>query len=615
MKYVIEFCDHLYKGSDIPVIMSGLAAHAEISAQSIGDKKNEIRFRRDKATFQRQCPMAEIRTDEKYVLTPTAQEDGFYSQLDIIPGDSEQLLQNAVRKMVQWATSELSLGQPLESKAHMIFANALTLDSVMISPVVIEGSKSLGGNHEQSTGPERNAKIDPLSHPSSRDTASLEPCTIRMTEILFGKEGQPRNEDDWHLNFNAIERWLRDECQGSTEEARHYVLKNLQMSRCHNIRKALMKSGVTDALLEQLHLANKQYIRILDTTNVEAREAGNHAIEIKCIEMECIMNLCFSTTAWKEGRLSDDLLRLHMEDLGNKVCDYYRVTGLYEMLCAVLTQRARASHWTCCAFQTVEPVVSLGFLEEADRLYCELRREATIMAFQTGFKAKSFRGKHAVITRSTQSSIYEEALSISFYALRQALTMTTEDHGATRKVIQEKFQMCSKWIERSKSRILLEELGIEAQLPAWLLANSVLDKGDQDELDKENSLIFQISEAENPDQLAEQMDLRIQLRLHKELMRNKPSLRDVMSFRDGAPITEIEIQKMLSQLEPGTTFVTYIQVSNQPSSNLFIMIYRRNTAPEVFYTIRMETIQEWVAENLSLEDSDDEYEPFNTPEA
>lgn len=209
------------------------------------------------------------------------------------------------------------------------------------------------------------------------------------------------------------------------------------------------------------------YARIIGSIDDGAKGTDDIAEAIRAI-MDGICNLFNSVTAIQHGRVTDAMLRQHTDDLGQQICEHYRRTGKFQHLYYVLCQRSHVATRRYIFFQTVEPDAALPHPEEADGVYCRFRQHAAASQFQKTFNAKSFQSKFEMVQRLGHHEVYTQALHSSLLAYLRSLDPPESHQTWTAETAQKELVNLSLWVERSKARSLLDELGVGARVPKRL---------------------------------------------------------------------------------------------------------------------------------------------------
>lgn len=575
LKYFEDFKDR-YSGFDVPWTMYVLNMNAERAAGLLNNQRKEKIYRKAKEKFQKQA-FQYVTVDGATRLTLEAQNHPNLFQLEVHSPDQQQLMLNVVRKMLEWATIELTEGRLANIGIEKLFKDA---------ELSLETKTFLS-----------------LQSDSEQVYYALDPLKVASRMYGYGLEPTPRNV--WLSYFEPVEAWLRNECQVFFEEQRNWLLKMLQQSRCNtlqiSLRKSTLETGrINDELCELLYQENLDYARILGSIHEGARGSDNISTAKRTV-MASIIDLSFSVTAIQSGLVTDAMLRQHNDVLGPQVCEHYQRMGEYELLYRVLRQRSLAARQRFMLFRTVQPDAALPYLEEADRLYCKFRQNAAASQFHKAFNATYFQSKFEIVQRLGHHEVYSQALSGSLFAYLQSLDDSTTHPTRTAETTQRRLANLSNWVERSKARSLLDELGIGARVPKRLLATAESRSQYGEALSKETTYITQLEAAEKAGRYADQVRLQNEMSALRAEMLSEAALKEVMDIREGVSVTMSDISKMLDNIECGTTLVSYAHVTGQTSSDLWIIHYRRGMQPEVRHTIRMEQVNVWISQNLDCD--------------
>ncbi len=83
--------------------------------------------------------------------------------------------------------------------------------------------------------------------------------------------------------------------------------------------------------------------------------------------------------------------------------------------------------------------------------------------------------------------------------------------------------MFSKWVERSKARSLLDELGVGSHIPKRLLLLTAAQEDYEDAMTEEQALLGELKRSEQHGHIAEQMQARRNIRLHHSAIQTNPT--------------------------------------------------------------------------------------------
>ena len=585
MKYVKDFLTENRSTFKLPFVMATIAGHAENNAGRIGDRVNKKNFRELKQEFQPQCPYAMKRSDGKFVLTREAALSSEYCQLEIVDDDNQVMLENTVRVCLNWAAMEASAGRLSSADFPAMFGT----DSMSVDDFASQYETPIFIGEE------------------------ITALQKQVVEKLYGSREFPAPESEWSTHADVLESWLRQRCQASFEEARHFTLKMLLLSRLFSLRQKVADvfsqagAKVSDDLYEALIKANERKIRILESI-VPAARGVDDPIMAKQNLMEGIVILSNSQTAIASGRLTDQMLQEHMEVLGKTVCDHYRAVGRLEWLHMNLRSRGYVAFRRNQLFNSIEPDASMVFYEEADQIYCKMRRNAAASQFEKDLDASDFRAKQAQTQQLMQPIVYMSAIVGCVGAYRKALS-TREADGSpeAEDVVRRKAAQLSLWIERSKARTLLDEMGIGARIPKRLLAISTTRSSYQNFLTDEQRLLSQLEAAGAAHRPAEEMKYREELQQLRGRMESEVSMHEIVALRDGTPATQADIESMLTRIGPNVALVSYFYLGGV---EIWIAIYR-SAQPPIFSQINLSvaTIKKWAKENLAQD------KPLNTDDS
>ena len=576
LKHFEDFKERHF-GFDVPSILYGLNLMAESGAKQIHNLPAQKTYCKAKERFEKQA--FEFETSNGSIrLTLEAQKEAYHFERVDYSSDPRQLLNNAVNRMLEWATIEMTKG---------------CLTSVGVCKLFQEVELSQELDPSVSSRPQ-----------SDEDFYVLDPHKLAIK--MYGPDLEPTRRDVWLSYFEPIEEWLRSECKVCSEERRHWILKILQQSRCNTLRHCLLHLSsevehTKEYWYELLYKEILEYGRILRSIH-EGATKFERVGEIERATLESIYNLSSSKDAIRNGRVTDSMLCRHTDVLGQHLCDIYPRTENLRPLYYILSERALIAHRRYIFFQTVEPGEALKYLEEADLVYSDLRKKAAASQFQKAFDAKSFQLKFQVVQELRHHRIYTTALCNSLLAYFKTRDSPPNHQTGNGVSVRSQLEVLSLWLERSKARNLLDELGIGTRLPKRLLAAVDARSQYQEALSRENEYILQFKTAEEAGLYAEETRLQNEISALRAKMLSDSTLREVMNIREGHSVTLTEIAEMLDRFEPGTTLVSYAHIIGQESSNLWIIHYRRGMQPVVRPTLRVEQVNDWISHNLEVDE-------------
>jgi CHAT domain-containing protein len=227
---------------------------------------------------------------------------------------------------------------------------------------------------------------------------------------------------------------------------------------------------------------------------------------------------------------------------------------------------------------------------EADKIYCEMRRERSIS------KPSNSVGAQQILADSVEHDfIYSNALQITLEAYRKPGQHSMVNvQTCTGDSLDAHLVDFLEWTQKCKARGLTDALGLEARLPSGMLAEAKQSSKASALLDKEIQLVSEISIPG----FEKNLHLRSQLRELRETMRAEPALDQIMRIRDGSSMTLSEIQMLGVELGPNVVFVDWICVG---SINLVMVLYRNGLFwEEIFLHIKLEEVEHWVYEQLDV---------------
>lgn len=560
----------IHPNLDLPWLQYAIFSHAAMVRD--GNEQQNFIERRDIAA--RRCPWAQSRTDNWYCLTPDARNHPVHYQKQVYHTDDCVMLYNEIRLLIHWTSTEVA--------AERLTANELSEMLGITANMVAEYPRP--GEYDL---------LDKTPHAT----------TTQASIFLYGTPLRPTSADHWNTKLKLIETWLRERLEEPSEAARHWLLKNLQLSRRWILRKNRIdnhNSGqvVSDDVWEWLVDANDQYRRILGSIVEEATAYGD-AVDATAAHMESIENITRSNSAIRDGRVTNDMLRLQMSALGADLCSHYLSEGKISYAYLIFRQRANAA-WTSyhllrCLPDSVGPDHALQYLESADDLYCRLRRNNSASQITRNFDATSFQTQIAALNRLGHHAAYILALLSCGAAYTEALE--NAETGAEAVDLSREIDQLSLWTEKSKARTLLDELGIGARLPSRFLNDGGLQDHQRNALRDEKNLIDRYNLAQQNNDQADQIETRQRISTLQEQMRTDPLLQELIAIRDGTPVTPGQIQELLGREKADTVISTFIEIGD--ARDLWRLDYRYGFPVQVTNTrLTLLHVQAWVGYHM-----------------
>ena len=570
-----------YPDFDVPLIKAGLYGSAAMASQSnnLSDSKHYTQL---KEQAWKNCPWAERREDSWYTLTDSARTSGDHYQREVVSADGEQMMFNEVRLLLHWTKSAFVKNRISADEVKKMFD--LKVDKLLEFPT-----------------------------PGSYDLLSTKqhPTTIRVAQFLHGTEKKVVGASEWDARLDLIEPLLTERFETTFKETRHWLLKRLQLSRRYRLRLMRQAPGKQqmDDIFYWLYKANMRYIRILGDI-VPAARGLNEETEGKQAYFESMINLARSPTAIGLGLVDNELIQRMIGPLGEELCEKHLRNGNLGNAYYAYRARARAAAngFNLLRFLPgpISPDAGQPFLEAADEIYCQLRRNAASLQLKKHYSAKAFADSLQVVNSLEHHETYRSAL-LSCRSTYRALVGNTpgSDHETAMKDLATSFVL---WTERAKSRTILDGLGLTAQLPTRLIESMSTVEGVARLLEYERSVKSRLSIAEKRASQADQMELRLELDKIQDEMRASSAFAEVMAVRDGTPVRPKEIQELLKKFDDDTIIISFIEIG--VAATLWRLCFARNQEPEIFETgVSLEQVKPWLGVFLTCT------EPLSEPQS
>ncbi|KAL6717720.1 hypothetical protein ACLMJK_005635 [Lecanora helva] len=456
-----------------------------------------------------------------------------------------------------------------------------------------------------------------------------------LADRIYGF-GSPVDGSAWKSHFEKYENWLWNSPAEVERSIRHTILLDMQQAR--NIRllhyhskKNNPKDLLNHDLQFDLHMLREaEWSRLaglrkrIDKGAVGASEMAILSDEWHCMSLK--NGLASSVKAVQTGKLKDENLQevqIWMEQAVLRFPSFFKTHHLIS-----LSSMAQAMRHRYALFGTLPADAALNVYARYDEAYIALRRERSILRGSSSLTARA-----QVTPFSLASDHYQNAMADCVEALGpprlQHRSHKIMSHGKPRDPVptpppqrsrDELMRELISWAQKRKARSVVEVLGAEIIIPQNSLA--ALDDTSNGEaialLRKEADLQIRLkSTPSNP------IDLSKELGKVRQEMRECPSLKQVMSFRDGEAITSTELQAMSKELGPRCTMLDFVHLPSSATAiqnDILAMVYKDGILLKsdwVIPDLNYNEIDNWVRTLMIPNDDEplNNIEPLSTDEA
>ncbi|KIM78911.1 hypothetical protein PILCRDRAFT_579510 [Piloderma croceum F 1598] len=555
-----EFLEHFtdferrFPRLDIPLYKDGLFRFAAYAAQNLGDNVAVQRYQAEADAAFAQCPYTAVGADG----TAAVDHESESIEAEVIRENPSLWGKLAVTIVVRWIKAEVRQGLTTDQHAREL----------------------LGMTGRNPTCQQITSSISNISDL----LAAIDPS--ELAGELYGTS-TPTPPEIWNPRFSRLEEWLRKDGYPPSTKARHRVLEMLQQMRVTSYREFMLKSGKGQ---------DYETIKCVDF-EVKKRLALHQSIHPAVAQIDAcrfdvassVFSLANAPRAVADGAVTDEMM---VEALSVFEDVLSRCKGLENMHLTylVLNQLSRAMWVRYYVFKSAPPTTVLPYLAEADKIYCEIRRERSIS------KPSNSVGTQEVLADGVQHDfIYGYALQTTLEAYRKPghHSMVSVQTCTGDSLNAHLFDFL-EWTQKSKARGLTDALGLEARLPSGMLAEAKQSSKASTLLEKEIQLVSEISIPG----FEKNLHLSSQLRELRETMRAEPALDKIMRIRDGSSMTLSEIQMLGVELGPNVVFVDWIHVN---STNLVMVLYHNGLfQEEIILHTKLEDVERWVYEQLDV---------------
>ena len=421
-------------------------------------------------------------------------------------------------------------------------------------------------------------------------------CTPNELASRLIGDFKPRASEVWEPWFDFVETWLAEKGQRPTRFQRLMVVKQLQFCRGQSVSQYILKfpndQGWANSIAaregqRQFNLYNR--LQSIDSrlVSIDSLDAARFAQANSLIHLAAEGSTLVSDQDLKNATAS-------LEDLLGDLLARGRLDIAYHAQNAL----GHAAWKRFKVFGSLEPWDATQCWTAAHELSIELRLEYAALSASESFPAKEALSKLLV-----QSQLYQLALMAWVESIK---VYYTSDKKALYDEQQRLWQINSDlylWIQRCKSRTLLESLGLKQEPPLTVLQTI---RGNVDmtaDWERLNSLLANVATS-SP---LQRITLREQIKATTNTLRNRDvSVKSFLDLREGRPMSVNELLQLRQELGPSVVIVEWVELT--PNSydlyDILMVVYQPGSlvTPGAIGHFKQADVEKWINECLSVDD-------------
>ncbi|KAJ6111693.1 hypothetical protein N7523_007754 [Penicillium sp. IBT 18751x] len=440
--------------------------------------------------------------------------------------------------------------------------------------------------------------VPSTSYPQATTLVQAIGTTYTPNELapkLIG-DSKPRASEDWEPWFDFLEKWLAERGRRPTRFQRLMVVKQLQFCRERSVSQYILRfpedqgwAGTIAAREGQRQVDLYHRLKCTDPrlVSIENLDAARFAQA----------NSLIHSAAEGSTFISDQDLRNAIASLEDLLRDLL-ARGRLDI--AYYTQNAlgHAAWKRFKIFGTLEPWDATQCWTAADELSIELRLEYAALSASESFPAKEALSKLLV-----QSQLYQIALMAWVESIKVYYTSNKKALYDEQKILWRINSDLYLWIQRCKSRTLLESLGLKQEPPLTVLQTIRENVEMNADWERLNSLLASIATS-SP---LQRITLRGEIRVATDTLRNRDvSVKSFLDMREGRPISVNELLQLRRELGPSVIVVEWVELA--PDSydlyDILMVVYQPGSliTPSAIGHFKQADVENWINECLSVDD-------------
>ena len=395
--------------------------------------------------------------------------------------------------------------------------------------------------------------------------------TNQLCTVLFGAAEKPIENEAWEPWFSRLKYWLQLD-RPPSQYQRLIVLKQVQynrtlqlqiytqnipflnrLSHTENVRNEVEKSL---QLYQEIHKKNSSAVTEYELLRRRFLYAGS------------IASLASSWRAVEEGFLTDDLILEAITLYESLALEFEARDELLDLHKAIKNIGTMTrSRWQL--FGSVDVGSCLPYFRRAEEVYQRIRRQDAILNCSRALISKDLLAERLNMPLLYNMARSAAILAYDTYSLTNQDDLMTAEGASNLKLESHQFEVIY-WCQSSKARALTDILGLEAEIPASMMAIIKESPRAEQSLEKEKAILKDI----NSVSLSQKVKLREQLKQLQDCMRqDEPILRPLLDMRAGICLSAKELVELSETLGTNVVIVDWVVVFGL-AIELYMLIYR-----------------------------------------
>jgi CHAT domain-containing protein len=407
--------------------------------------------------------------------------------------------------------------------------------------------------------------------PKTINTNALHANIInQLCSVLFGVR-QPIDNKIWEPWFSTLKAWLQLERPPSRYQ-RLTVLKEIQITRYQQLNNHTVNVPFLTRLphIQFLRTEAEKSLRLHREIRDSAPEVVNEH-EILICQWQYAGAIKFLTSTWRareEGVLTDDLILEAVktyEYLSEEFDARDELINLHRALNAAGT--LTWSRWQ--QFKSVDVSSCLSYFRRAEEVYRRIRVQDAVRNSSRALVSKDMLAERLQMPLLYSMARSTAMLAYDMYAVAHKDELETVGQANNVGFEVHRSEVLS-WCQSSKARALTDVLGLEAVIPAGMMASIKESPEAVASLATEKTILHEMDGAS----LSQKVQLREKLMELRHKMRvDEPRLRPMMDMRAGSSLSATEMMELGESFGKDVVIVDWVVVFGL-AMELVMLIYR-----------------------------------------
>ena len=546
---LVKTHEQTFPGFSVPLIISYRAHGAAVIARYCGDMASSKHYCAVERRWNNRCPWM-VYQSGKYVLKDDlpdrlAHKRWMYDSKDPQRREKTKI---AARLIIRWATREMQEHSLSRAEVSTLIQYVRLRETFLKEDCV-------------------------LSYDLDSDVLRLLPSTApdKLCSILFDPEN-PLDSSIWDPWFSILEIWLKRD-RAPSQIQRLTLLKEIYVTRCSHALHSVSTnrpgpSSVPHRLLwikeEKRSLQLHREIRAINPAAVGEYEVRNCQSQYA----GAIRNLAFTRGAEEQGFLTDDLILEAIDDYTVLTHEWAASEELPRLLRALnyLGTLIWSRWWK---FKSVDVSACLPVFRRAEELYRRIRNQDSVRSCSRTLMSKAALARDLLMPLLYEKARCAALVAHNEYLLAHQDASQTVQPTNTSEMESYRFELIS-WCQGSKAQALTDVLGLEAEIPASMMASIQESEGAVQSLAIEKTIIDEMIGAS----LSRKVQLRNQWNdLQATMLRDEPSLRPILDMRSGNPPSPKSFMALAEKLGDDAVIVDWMVVFGLHVP-IWMLIYR-----------------------------------------